>query len=361
VNNTAVAGEDDGARKAKKEAARLHNEKIREFQNDEKHLLVYTDGSLRVIHGFRRVGTGVVIYNKKEEVYAQARGLGARAEVYDGEMAGLWLGARAAMDYASKNPMITHVHFFADNSAAINTIFDPQLRPCQLYAESFTRRMTEFLDGNIERTVEVAWVPGHCSVKGNDRADVLAKRGVELGTRMQGTRSNAMRRAKEKTLSKWTAEWKATVRRGGFGDANRIPPKSKPTKLFKETSREVFGRIVQCRTGHGYIGEYYSRMHIDEKIDCPCGEDVQTREHILCECPSYNEHQYILKKVSRDVGIQEILGTKKGLEALAEFLEISGAFTRNGWPFNKERVLPTFSDEPNVEIEDEWDSEDDDD
>jgi hypothetical protein len=72
----------------------------------------------------------VVIYHQKNEVYAESRGLGARAEVYDGKMAGLALGARAATDFIKKNPQIAHIHFYADNSAAIGTILDPKPRPC---------------------------------------------------------------------------------------------------------------------------------------------------------------------------------------------------------------------------------------
>jgi hypothetical protein len=339
ITTTTIAGEDEQAKKDKKKAAQEHNKKLSTFHNDNEH--------------------PVVIYHKKCEVYAESRGLGARAEVYDGEMAGLSLGARAAADYVQKNPQVAHIHFYADNSAAVGTIFDPQPRPCQLYAESFSRKMMEFLDGSLERTVEIAWVPGHCNVKGNDRADVLAKAGVDMGTRMQGTRSNALRRAKEKTLARWTKEWKAEPRRGGFGDANRIKPKAKPTKLFKELSREVFGRLVQCRTGHSYTGEYYKWFHIEEETTCSCGEEIQSREHILRECPKYDSHRHILKEVSKDVALQEILGTKKGIEALAEFIEASGAFTRNSRPFNKEQPLPEYDDKPEPlrGIEDDWASD----
>jgi hypothetical protein len=161
----------------------------------------------------------------------------------------------------------------------------------------------EFLDESLERTVEVAWVPGHCKVQGNDRADVLAKEGVEKSTLLHGTRSNAIRRAKETMLVQWTKEWKASPKRGGFEDANRIKPKSKPSNMFKELGCEVFGRVVQCRTGHGYIGEYYKRIYADKEVECPCGEEIQMREHILRDCPRYDKHRHILEDVSRDIAL----------------------------------------------------------
>ncbi|KAG7445344.1 uncharacterized protein BT62DRAFT_859846, partial [Guyanagaster necrorhizus] len=54
--------------------------------------------------------------------------------------------------------------------------------------------------------------------------------------------------------------------------------------------REIFGRVLQCRTGHGYIGEYYSQFVPSKDVDCPCGETFQTQEHILHECPLYAIH-----------------------------------------------------------------------
>ncbi|KIK50538.1 hypothetical protein GYMLUDRAFT_130730, partial [Collybiopsis luxurians FD-317 M1] len=57
-----------------------------------------------------------------------------------------------------------------------------------------------------------------------------------------------------------------------------------------------------------------------------------TREHILRECPRYEQERHILRKVSQDISLAEILGTTEGIDALISFLEKSGAFTRNGNP-----------------------------
>ncbi|KAJ3851409.1 hypothetical protein EV368DRAFT_43203 [Lentinula lateritia] len=128
----------------------------------------------------------------------------------------------------------------------------------------------------------------------------------------------------------WKKLWKVRPVRGCFAIANQIPPLLKPTAWLEDTPRELFGHLMQCRTGHAYTGEYYSQFSPHENVNCPCGEELQTREHILRACPKYRDHQYILQKVFDDICLKDILGTSKGIEALTKFLDESGAFTRMG-------------------------------
>ncbi|KAK0485344.1 hypothetical protein EDD18DRAFT_1053228, partial [Armillaria luteobubalina] len=128
----------------------------------------------------------------------------------------------------------------------------------------------------------------------------------------------------------WTRSWKNSPKTGFFAPSNRIAPSLKPTKHFHELhgNQEVFGRLVQCRTGHCFAGEYYSRFVPQEDIQCPCGEHLQSREHIIRDCPRYDGHRESLHKVSRDIYLPDILGTNEGIDALASFLEKSGTFTK---------------------------------
>jgi hypothetical protein len=229
----------------------------------------------------------------------------------------------------------------------------PKPRQGQLLCHIFHNAIAGFLDENENNTVEVKWAPGHQDIPGNDRADDLAKAGVELESVITGTRAAGLRKAKGKLIRTWTKEWKSRPKSGRFAMADRMPPKLKATERFIKTKREVFGRLVQCRTGHGFLGEYYNQFVPDENVDCPCGEPFQTREHILRDCPKYQTHRHILEEESRDISLPEILGTEKGIEALIDFLEESGAFTKTWKPISKPRE-PSFDDEPNpAEDEDE--------
>ncbi|KAF8526604.1 hypothetical protein BU17DRAFT_40386, partial [Hysterangium stoloniferum] len=61
----------------------------------------------------------------------------------------------------------------------------------------------------------------------------------------------------------------------------------------------------------------------------PCStEDIQSRLHIISECPLHEEHRHTLHTASQDISLPIILSTHKGLEALAEFIAASDAFQK---------------------------------
>ncbi len=148
------------------------------------------------------------------------------------------------------------------------------------------------------------------------------------------------------------SRWKNTPKTGGFAVSNTLQPTLRLTKRFLNTAHETFGRLIQCRTGHAYTGEFRRRFFPEKDEDCPCGEEYQTREHILIHCPKFNEHRIHLHKISRDIFLPTILGTEEGIQALTTFLQQSGAFTILGRPPHK-RETPIFDDEPEVEESDD--------
>ncbi|KAF9515033.1 hypothetical protein BS47DRAFT_1274510, partial [Hydnum rufescens UP504] len=82
-----------------------------------------------------------------------------------------------------------------------------------------------------------------------------------------------------------------------------------------------------CHTGHAHTGEFYRRQTIDEPTSCKCGCALQTRDHILLNCPLHNTHRHLLGK-GRQRLTRSLLGTEKGISRLAAFLEQSGAYDK---------------------------------
>jgi len=299
--------------------------------------------------GFPQVGAAAVGYHNGEEVFSRTMGMGGRAEVYDAEMAGLMMGAKLALKYTTNHPEITQITFYVDNSAAARAIFDPKPSPGQLYAPKFHGKMTKFLNADIAHSIEIAWCPSHCNIKGNDRADELAKEATQLAwsAPIGTSRAFALRQAKATTQTAWIRDWQKAPRRGRFAIANRIPPSLNPTKHFTELQNqcEVFGHLIQCRTGHAYMGEFRKQFFPEKSINCECGETLQTREHIIRTCTHYETHRAKLQNENHELALPELLGTPNGIAALTEFIKDSGAFTFTGEKYIPKN-LPSFFDEP---------------
>jgi ribonuclease HI len=275
-------------------------------------------------------------------------GLGGHAEVYDAELAAAALASNIARTLSQRNPEITHIQYFIDNAAAVDTIADPQPRSGQRYSHGFYQNMCHFLDENPNHRITISWCPSHCNIPGNEKVDQLAKEATNLArsSPTSTTRANALRRAKTITEKEWRIQWKKDTKSGSYAAADRIPPSLNPTRHAAKLARdrELYGRVVQCRTGHGYTGEFRRRFIPGEPVDCQCGEPIQTREHILTTCPQYEESRDILRAVSQDIVLTEILGTKEGIDALIQFLRESGAFTRTGQA-REPRDQPRWEDE----------------
>lgn len=77
---------------------------------------------------------------------------------------------------------------------------------------------------------------------------------------------------------------------------------------------------------------------------------MESRNHILRDCPRYDQHHNVLYKASRSLALSELLGTNEGIDALSEFLTKSGAFSRTG-SILPVPTPPDFNDEPDPDMD----------
>ena len=146
------------------------------------------------------------------------------------------------------------------------------------------------------------------------------------------------------------AKVKANPNSRGTAFTNYYPPKPKPTKVFKDTSHELFAQATQTLTGHSYTGEYYSRMKLENAKPWLCstldGAPVfHSRLHVLRECPRHTPFRSILEDVIPDLhdadwDLASLGGPKTLLPFLIKFMARSGAFTKLDIPFSLNLILP---------------------
>jgi ribonuclease HI len=161
--------------------ANAHLNYIAQHERDASYLFMYSDGSEIWDNGTSRTGYGVVGYSSCRTVFKQKGAMAAGTKCFDGEMMGLQVaseGVRRVFEDPDVTNRPTHVIFFADDISSIERMMQPNPRLGRNYVEEFQNNVDTLLDENRSLEVVVRWSPAHCGIRGNDRADQLAKAGA---------------------------------------------------------------------------------------------------------------------------------------------------------------------------------------
>ena len=125
--------------------------------------------------------------------------------------------------------------------------------------------------------VILLWIPSHCDVEGNERADALAGTGAKMN---QKDTIVTHKIVKAKILNR---KWTITNPKAWKIIQNRRGPKSEVEKRWPKSVRRKYS---QLRSRHAMELRYYrNKIEIDDDAKCMsgCGVD-ETIEHVLCEC-----------------------------------------------------------------------------
>jgi hypothetical protein len=83
--------------------------------------------------------------------------------------------------------------------------------------------------------------------------------------------------------------------------------------------------------GHTHIGGYYHRFRIHmESEECQCSAALQTRHHILLDCPLLRKHRHLLRPTGslRLTPYEKLMGCHKDIARLVKFLKASQAMDK---------------------------------
>ena len=119
---------------------------------------------------------------------------------------------------------------------------------------------------SITRKVVLQWIPSHCGIPRNERADILAKEGAT-----QEQKEQPITYQEQKTLIK----------------AIRKIDQPKDNYHYLDRAKQVI--LFRARTGHNRLNSHLHRLRLVPSPLCPCGQAAQTAEHILQNCNILNQ------------------------------------------------------------------------
>ena len=280
-----------------------------------------------------RAGYGLVIYHEGISIFESSVGLGTRNSAFDGEMWALThslVKIRSLLKTHPTREKIRNVLIYSDSTSALQVISDPSAHPGQLASILWRNQFIQFTKEHPDIKTKLSWIPGHHGSIGNTKADLLAK----AGTAKPALHPPSIAALREKAKTDVKRRWRRQLKRDGT-------PSMTPDMPFESTPREIFRRITQIISRHGYLGEYYLTFVHSESPWCSCTDEIsnpvlQTREHILYECPKYDHHRYLIN----DRPLRSLTNPKEGLQDFIKFLKKTGAFTKIGPPLPDPPPLP---------------------
>ena len=255
----------------------------------------YTDGSKEDEYA-GAAAVGYAVQNRQEEcLYEESFHLGG-ATVGQSEMFAIGKAAK----YVADNPQQFYkktICIYTDSQSCLHGL-------AKITTSSHnTNKTVEFLNKAskaIESKIDIRWVKGHSKVKGNDRADHLAKAGRDnqglMALDIPKPPSSALKaELRSKMNSKWARVWNTQEPCRQTKDFFPFPRPEFSFHLMK-CNRVMFSKVMHIVTGHAFLGyhNYLVAKDSEEGVTpmctlCKKEDSRQTSWHILANCEALME------------------------------------------------------------------------
>lgn len=297
-----------------------------------KELSIYTDGSK--IKG--KVGGATSVWINGVETHNHTFRLGDKCSVFQAELVALLRACRllTRRPYSGKSADI-----FSDSRSALQAIEDPiSLHPIVVEIKNAIHNL-ESLGGQVK----FYWVRAHTGIKGNERADELAKFAalqdktapIYDAIPAQTAKWLLRQRSIELWQERYSGEKTGAITKLFFPDV----------RLAHHTLKKLKNDniMAQIFTGHGGFGEYLHKYGYRDDPACDCDDNSNENIiHILCECPKFIISRYDLEM---SIGINITSGNIKFIMredgARGEFLKYARKITMLNNRKNNSKVLTT--------------------
>ena len=232
------------------------------------------------------------------------------------------------------------VSLYIDNQAVISSIGRSDAKPGQ-----YLLRQLNTLVNDLACNLGIHWISSHSKVRGNEKADELAKEAALgkssatnrlphiLRTSLPTSASAIKQHFNEKLRASWKENWDNSDRGKRFAALDDNFPFTKFRNRINQLSRHQASLMIQIRSGHLPLNAYLARIGKSDTEHCQnCMENengIQCREtikHFIFECTTYaQEREELIKKTKLShFKLRKIMENTDRMRFLATYISRTG-------------------------------------
>ncbi|XP_064647443.1 uncharacterized protein LOC135500128 [Lineus longissimus] len=269
----------------------------RQYPHD-RWTLAYTDGSAE--SAVKNGGSGIYIRYPCGESSTLSVPGGKYCSNFKAEVLALTTAAKHLAQSQRTSPLIA---ILTDSLSTLQALTSENI-------ESDIKDLKEHLqDLTSNHHVVLQWIPAHCGIPGNERADQLAKEG---SLQIQPNGKQSYREITTLLKQKCRNDWKKI-------QGNHHPQSDQLWPLDRKDATTIY----RLRTGHCGLRGHLKRIGVRDIVECQCQTAVQTPTHILQDCPLYQDLRD--RFWPKDTKVEEKLwGTQPDLRATSRVISATG-------------------------------------
>ena len=165
-----------------------------------------------------------------------------------------------------------HYAIFTDSKSLIDALQSNKWKDSHEWIRVVKKNLSE-----MEKKLTICWVPSHCAVYGNEKADQLAEEGTKQNQK-EAPVTFGIVKAKIRSV-----KWEITHKRAKETFEERRRPLAKEQE-WPARVRRVYSRI---RSGHAKeLRAYRKKIKMEDSDTCIFCEldEPETIEHLICRC-----------------------------------------------------------------------------